>query len=148
MSTPVSEVSEVPSFVREAVREKATRELSDLHRRSSALSSLRRVQGSLEALAADLNQQSSLISGVIDEAPIQEVKVEGRRVPQGHGAKLKKARRAVDEAKSLIDELAVALDVDSKLSVLGEAERSISSALLSAGIDPNSLVVGQGGDAQ
>src|SRR4051812_34234500 len=89
----------VQDFVREAIREKATRELASLDQRTSALDAAAHARATLDALTAALAGATPALAACADSTTV---------------AKLKKLRRAVDEATLLADEIASSLGVDTQ----------------------------------
>ena len=121
MAKPSAEPSPppVPDFVREAIREKAARELATLDQRTSAFDAAAHARSSLDALAASLASATSALVACADSSTV---------------AKLKKLRKSVDEATLLADEIAASLGVDTKRDELSAQRLEIESALASVGI--------------
>jgi hypothetical protein len=125
----------VNDFVREAIREKASRELSALNQRAEAFSGVERARDSLHTLSSDLSAAASAVTAVATDT--------------GVAGKLKKLRKLVEESHILATEIADAIGVDAQREALATSRQSILDALKSAGIDPEvSSVTSSGGDAQ
>ncbi len=110
----------VQEFVREAIREKATRELATLDQRTSALDAAAHARATLDALTAALAGATPALVACADSSTV---------------AKLKKLRRSVDEATLLADEIATSLGVDTRREELAAQRLEIERALASVGID-------------
>lgn len=119
-------------FVRDAVREKASRELMALHQRADAFGSVDRARDALFTLSGDLAGASGAVAAVAADATV---------LPR-----LKKLRKLVDDAHVLATELADALGTDQNRASLQAQTDAIHEALRAAGIDPATLSAG--GDAQ
>ena len=123
MSTP-------EDFLKDAVREKAERDLAALDTRRTAIEAIAQATAQVATLASVLAQATPAIaSTAADAAAI---------------TRLKKLRRALDEARVHADDLALALDVDVQRAAIVEARAGIHAALVAAGIeaaDPEVLEV-------
>jgi hypothetical protein len=124
----------VSDFMREAVREKAARELAALTQRSDALGGVERARDGLHAVSSDLATAAPAVALIAAEA--------------GVPAKLKKLRKLVEEAHVLATELGDALGVDNHRDAVAASRQSILDAMKSAGLDPSTVLVADGGDAQ
>jgi hypothetical protein len=111
--------AEVPEFVREAIREKAMRELASLDQRTRAFDAVTHMREVLTALVASSATATPTIVGVADGATI---------------GRLKKLRKAIDDAKLLSDDIADALGVDERRAELDAARAEIERALASVGL--------------
>jgi hypothetical protein len=115
-------MSSPKDFLKDAVREKAERDLAALDTRRTAVDAIAQASADVAVLANLLAQATPAIaSTAADAAAI---------------ARLKKLRRALDEARVHADDLALALDVEAQRSVLVEARQAIHAALRAAGIEP------------
>ncbi|MBI5515370.1 MAG: hypothetical protein HY909_16445 [Deltaproteobacteria bacterium] len=121
-------------FVREAVREKATRELVALNQRADAFGSVDRARDTLFTLTADLAHASGAVAAVATDATV---------VPR-----MKKLRKLLDEAHALATELADTLGTDAHREALNASRAAILEALRASGIDPETVLPTTGGDAQ
>lgn len=109
----------VPEFVREAIREKAARELATLDQRTAAFDAAEHARATLDALAASLAGATPALVASADSSTV---------------AKLKKLRKAVDDATLFADEIASALGVDTRREELVAQRLEIERALSSVGI--------------
>lgn len=122
-------------FVREAIREKATRDLSSLTQRFEAFGGIERSRDSLFTVASELTTSAAAVAAVATDPTV--------------ATRVKKLRKLVDDAHVLATEIADALGIESQRDALAAARQSILEALKSAGIDPNVVVApSAGGDAQ
>lgn len=112
-------------FIREAIREKALRELHALEQRSHAFSGIDRSRDSLFTIASDLTGAANAVGAVTTDSAVM--------------AKLKKLRKLVDDAHALATELADSLGTDSQRDGLESQRGQILEALKEAGLDPKSL---------
>ncbi len=127
--------SNINDFVREAIREKAARDLAALTQRLDAFGGIERARDALHTASTDLTAAAAAVVTMPIEA--------------SSASKLKKLRKLVDDALALSTELADALGVDGQRDALSHTRQSILEALEKAGIDPSSvLTVSAGGDAQ
>lgn len=110
---------EVPAFVREAIREKATRELAALDQRQAAFDAVAHMREVLTALVAHSATATPGIVGCADSATI---------------GRLKKLRKSIDDAKLLADDIADGLGIDEKREGLVTARAEIERALVSVGL--------------
>jgi hypothetical protein len=125
----------VSDFVRNAIVEKATRELSTLEQQLQAFDILVQAKGTLDTVATDVGARAAAIIAAGGEAaPV--------------GSKVKKLRKALDEARVLVDEIGESLGIEAKRAEIETARQSIFDALSSAGIERESLFPAPGGDAQ
>ena len=115
----------VPEFVRDAICEKATRELATLDQRASAFDAVVHMRQVLTALVASSATATPAIVSCADGATIGRVK---------------KLRKAIDDAKLLADDIADALGVDDKRAELEAARAEIERALASVGVTPDALL--------
>jgi hypothetical protein len=113
-------------FVRDAVREKAVRELAALDQQAAACGAIERASTGLQAVASELYASTSAFP-VLTSDP-------------GAMAKLKKLRKAVDDARALAGELAGSLDVAGKTDELATARAEILEALKTAGVDVEAVL--------
>jgi len=115
---PVETAAPVHEFVREAIREKATRELAVLDQRTSALDAAAHARTTLDALAASLAGATSALVACADSSTV---------------AKLKKLRKSVDEATLHADEIAAQrIEIERALASVGISASSASSVSLAA----------------
>jgi hypothetical protein len=121
-------------FVREAVREKAARELAALNQRADAFGCVDRARDTLFTLTADLAHAAGSVAAVATDATV---------VPR-----MKKLRKLLDEAHALATELADTLGTDARREALHGSRAAILEALRAAGIDPETVLPTAGGDAQ
>jgi hypothetical protein len=115
----------ISDYVREAVREKATRDWQRLQQRTVAFAAIEQL---LAALAT--TERAIAESGPIILAAAPDV---------GLGSKIKKLRRAVDEAGMLSQEIVGALGGATSREALEEERSAIREALRSAGLDESAL---------
>jgi hypothetical protein len=113
-------------FVREAVREKALRELAALDQRATACGAIERASTGLAAVATDLYATTSAFPALTTDTAAT--------------AKLKKLRKAVDDARALAGELAESLGVAAKSEELATARAEILDALRAAGVDVDAVM--------
>jgi hypothetical protein len=124
----------VGDFVREAIREKAARELSALNQRADVFGGVERARDGLFTVATELTNAASAVAAVATDAVVT--------------AKMKKLRKLVEDANVLATEIADVLGVDKQREAVASARQSILDALKTAGIDPNGVFTAEGGDAQ
>jgi hypothetical protein len=124
----------VTDFMREAVREKAAREMAALQQRADALGGVERARDALHAAGSDLAGAAPAVSAIAVDANVS--------------AKLKKLRKLVEEAHLLATEIGDALGVENHQQTLATSRQSILDALKSAGLDASSVIATEGGDAQ
>ena len=108
-------------FVREAIREKATRELNALNQQSGAFGGIERARDALFTLANDLASTTVAVSAISSDNSVS--------------AKIKKLRKLVDDAHVLATEVADVLGVDAQREAVESSRQSILEALKAAGID-------------
>lgn len=129
MSKPSPSLS---PYLQQALREKAERDLAGLDQRLSAFDAVDRALDALVELSSQLGQATPAIAQTAPDP--------------GVVAKLKKLRRAIDDARVFADEIAIALDVKAQRKDAADARQSIVEALTAAGIDPTTL--SPGGEAE
>lgn len=112
-------------FIREAIREKATRDLIALNQRAHAFGGIDRSRDALFTVAGDLATASAAVSAVSSDA--------------GVATKFKKLRKIIDDAHVLATEIADALGTDAQRESLNAQRDAVTEALRAAGIDPQSL---------
>jgi hypothetical protein len=122
---PAPAAPPVSDYVREAVREKASRDWQQLRQRSEAFGALERL---LETLASAERELAVTAPIVLSAAP-----------NAGLGSKIKKLRKTVDEATGLSRDIVHALGGATSRESLEEARRAILDALRSAGLDEAAL---------
>lgn len=125
---PAASAPESPAlsdYVRDAVREKAARDWQKLRARTEAFGA---IEGLLGALATTERELATAAPIVLAAAP--EV---------GLGSKIKKLRKAVDEAGALSRDVVEALGGAKSRASLEEARAAILDALRSAGLDESAL---------
>ncbi|MEI8257064.1 MAG: hypothetical protein WCJ30_15430 [Deltaproteobacteria bacterium] len=113
-------------FMRDAVREKATRELAALTHRSEAFGGVERVRGGLHTVTADLAAAAPAIVAIAADA--------------GVSLKLKKLRKIVEEAHMIATEIGDALGGDDSRDALAASKQAILDALKAAGLDPAAVL--------
>ena len=107
-------------FLQCAVREKAERELAALETRRIAVEAVADAQHDVARIATLLAQATPAIASTAADAAAV--------------GRLKKLRRALDEARVHADDLALALDVETQRSEIARARASIQAALVAAGV--------------
>lgn len=112
-------------FIKEAIREKATRELVTLRHREHAFGGIDRARDALFTVAADLTAAAGAVSQVSSDPAVT--------------AKVKKLRKLVDDAHVLATEVADAIGTDGQRDALTAQKSAIIEALRTAGIDPESI---------
>ncbi|MBL8604337.1 MAG: hypothetical protein JNK72_20600 [Myxococcales bacterium] len=112
-------------FIREAIREKAMRDLHALEQRSHAFGGIDRARDALFTIATDLTNASNAVGAVTNDSAV--------------AAKMKKLRKLVDDAHALATELADALGTDGQRDALDAQRGAILEALKEAGLDPKAL---------
>src|SRR5688572_2564715 len=112
----------VSDFVREAIREKASRELSALNQRAEAFKGIERARDALHSVTTELTSAASSVTAVATDGAV--------------AGKLKKLRKAVEDAHVLATDIADAIGVDAQREALENSRQSILEALKNAGIDP------------
>jgi hypothetical protein len=119
-------------YLQQALREKAERDLAAIDQRISAFDAVDRALGLLLELANQLAQSTPAIAQTAPDP--------------GVVGKLKKLRRAVDDARVFADDIALALDVSAQRREAAAARAAIVDALAGAGLDPATL--SPGGEAE
>ena len=122
----VNGVGGMNDFVRDAIREKAERELSGLQQRIDAFSGIERARDALHRVASEVTAAVGAYAGM----PVADAASAG---------KLKKLKKLVEEAHALATELGDTLGVDREREALQSQRREIERALESAGLDPATL---------
>ena len=113
-------------FVRDAVREKALRELAALDHRGAACGAIDRASTGLSAVATELYATTAAFPSLTTETSAI--------------AKLKKLRKVVDDARALAADLAESLGVTTKTEELAAARLEILEALKGAGVDVDAVL--------
>jgi hypothetical protein len=116
----------VSEFVREAVREKASKELVVLHQRVVALDGVERAKEAIGVVAGELVVTASAIAALAPDSALV--------------TKLRKLRKAVEEAQTLSCEIAETLSIDEQRKTTEAARASILRALDDAGIHPDAVL--------
>lgn len=112
-------------YVRDAVREKAARDWQKLRARSEAFGAVERLVDALAAAERELAASAPVVLAAAPEA--------------GLGSRIKKLRKAVDEASALSRDVVEGLGGAKSRESLDEARRAILDALRSAGLDESAL---------
>ncbi|MBL8682297.1 MAG: hypothetical protein JNK05_24225 [Myxococcales bacterium] len=113
-------------FVKQAIREKAERELAGLQQRLDAFGGVERSRDSLHRVATDV---TAAAAGYTSMATTDTAVV----------SKLKKLKKLVEDAHALATELGDSLGVDRERESLELQRREILKALDAAGIDPTTV---------
>jgi len=129
----VSRTTTVTDFMKQAVREKATRELAALTQRSDALGGVERVRDGLQGVAAEIATATPAVIAITGDTTVP--------------AKLKKLRKLVEESVALATELGNALGVDNHRDAVAASRQAILDALKSADIEASSVLVSNEGNA-
>lgn len=129
MSKPSPSLS---PYLQQALREKAERDLASLDQRISAFDAVDRALDALVELSTKLGQSTPAIAQTAPDP--------------GVVGKLKKLRRAIDDARVFAEDIALALDVKAQRDEASTARAAIVEALSAAGIDPSTL--SPGGEAE
>jgi hypothetical protein len=116
-------------FIREAIREKASRDLHALEQRSHAFGGVDRARDSLFTIGTDLTAAANAVGSITNDAAV--------------ATKLRKLRKLVDDAHALATELADTLGTDSQRDSLESQRQAIHEALRAAGIDPDAMATPQ-----
>ena len=126
-STPQAPSSSpaVSDFVRDAIREKVSREWAVLRHRGEGYDALDRIRAALDALSEETQRSAMALGTVVESAAL--------------GPRLKKMRKAIDEARSLAAELHAGLGVEEQRAKLAETRRSVTDAWKNAGLDEAEL---------
>lgn len=119
-------------FLQAAVREKAERDLAAIDRRVVAFDGVEKALDTLVELSSSLAEATPAIAQTAPEPTTV--------------TKLKKLRKAVDEARALAEEIATTLDVRAQREGAVKARAEILEALVAAGLDPATL--SPGGEAE
>jgi hypothetical protein len=112
-------------FIKEAIREKATKDLQALEHRAHAFGGIELARDALFKVGNDLPAAALAVMAVTTDAAAL--------------SKLKKLRKLVDDAHVLATEVADALGTGTQRDSLESSKQAILEALKSAGIDPASL---------
>ncbi|MEZ4406272.1 MAG: hypothetical protein R3A52_07345 [Polyangiales bacterium] len=112
-------------FIKEAIREKAARELVSLRHREHAFGGIDRARDALFTVAADLTDAAGAVGQVSSDPQV--------------ATKLKKLRKLVDDAHVLATEIADAIGTDVQRDALSSQKTAILDALKAAGIDPDTM---------
>jgi hypothetical protein len=120
-SPPVSE------FVRAAIREKASRELLVLQQRETAFEGMGRAQRDLSELSVHLATTASALAALPPDAHVL--------------TKVRRLRKAVEEASALSTEVAEALAVGDQREIIATARGEILRAMAEVGLDPDAIAV-------
>lgn len=128
----MSKPDPVSPYVQQAIREKAERDLAALDVRLSAFDGVERALDALVELSGQLAQATPAIAQTASDPNVV--------------AKLKKLRRAVDDARALADDIAQSLDVGAQRAHVASTRGAIVEALQAAGIDP--VTLSPGGEAE
>ena len=120
-------------FVREAIREKATRELGALTQRSEALGGVERARDVLHTVSSELTLAAGSVGAVTTEP--------------GAGVRMKKLRKLVEDAHALATELADTLGVEKHRAAVDDQRKALLEALRMAGFDPATLAAGDAHNA-
>jgi len=113
-------------FIREAVREKASRDLHALEQRSHAFGGVDRARDALFTVGTDLTAAANAISSITSDPTV--------------ATRLRKLRKLVDDAHALATELSDTLGTDGQRDSLESQRHAIHEALRAAGIEPEALV--------
>jgi hypothetical protein len=116
-------------YVRAAVSEKASKDLATLDQRSSAFTAIDDVRSAIRSL--------------VEEWP----RTAGALAQPSNTARLRKLRKAIDDAQAIASEIAEAIGGEARRAELISERAAIVDALEKAGIDASSLNA-PGGDAQ
>ena len=130
----MSKNAAVSDFMREAVREKASRELAALQQRTDALSGIAAARDGLSGIVSGLATAAPAVIAIANDAAVN--------------LKLKKLRKIVEDAHVLATEIGDALGVDDHSATVAASRQAIIDALTNAGLDPATIVTSPGGDAQ
>jgi hypothetical protein len=112
----------VSEFIRDAIREKASRDLQVLSQRETAFEGIGRAHRELTDLAVHLATTASALAALPPDPGIV--------------AKVRRLRKAVDEAQSLSAEVAEALAVGEQREAIGVARAEILRAMTEVGLEP------------
>jgi hypothetical protein len=113
-------------FVRQAIREKAERELAGLQQRLDAVGGVERARDSLHRVATDVTAAAGAYTGLAT-------------TDTSVASKLKKLKKLVEEAHAIATELGDVLGVDREREGLEAQRKEIMKALESAGIEPSAV---------
>lgn len=119
-------------YLQQALREKAERDLASLDVRLSAFDAVDRALDTLVVLSEELGRATPAIAQTAPDATVT--------------TKLKKLRRAIDDARTFADEIAKSLSVATERVTVESERRAIVDALASAGLDAATL--SPGGEAE
>jgi hypothetical protein len=117
--------AELSPFVRDAIREKATRELAALDARAKAIEAATKAHADIQSLIEAITEASPALAA-------------GADVTAGVPAKLKRLRKALDEASSTAEQIAEAIGAEG-VDGVREKRAEIEAALEAAGIARDEL---------
>lgn len=127
MKAPVASAGTgMNDFVRQAIREKAERELAGLQQRLDAVGGVERARDSLHRVSSDVTAAAGAYAGLAT-------------TDTTIASKMKKLKKLVDEAHAIATELGDVLAVDREREGLEAQRKEITRALEAAGIDPSTL---------
>lgn len=112
----------VSDFVRDAIREKASRELASLNQRTLAFDGVERARDAIAAITSDLGATASALAMLPPDPAVV--------------AKLRRLRKTMDDATTLSLAIAESLAIDEQRSSAEVARASILRALDEIGLDP------------
>jgi hypothetical protein len=113
-------------FVRQAIREKAERELAGLQQRLDAVGGVERARDALHRVATDVTAAAGAYAGMTT-------------TDTAVASKMKKLKKLVEEAHALATDLGDVLGVGREREALEAQRREIGKALEAAGIDPSAV---------
>jgi hypothetical protein len=113
-------------FVRQAIREKAERELAGLQQRLDAVGGVERARDALHRVATDVTAAACAYAGMTT-------------TDTAVASKMKKLKKLVEEAHALATDLGDVLGVGREREALEAQRREIGKALDAAGIDPSAV---------
>jgi len=131
MSKPAA-AAPMSSYLQQALREKAERDLASIDRRIAAFDAVDRALDALVELSSELGTSTPAIAQTAPDPSVV--------------GKLKKLRKSIDDARTYAEEIAHALDVKAQREEASAARLAIVDALAAAGIDPSTL--SPGGEAE
>lgn len=112
-------------FVREAIKEKATRELGALEQRAEAFGGVERARDALHTVSSDLTQAVGSVGAVSADPTVS--------------ARMKKLRKLVEDSLSLATELSDTLGAGKHRAELETQRKAILEALAMAGVEAPTL---------